>query len=353
MPGRKEGKLLGQYTEEVNGKKDVFHCIAAKDGGHGATVTFKDLVPSNFKCFGDMTAREKEVALRLMINKKVIATARPVPTGKLNMNNLLDIIMRERYMMRLFNYIVFKSENRENGDWNQKFFFDYKGMTERYGVKAEAWDEERDRIPLEFVRKVPKPLGGDQEMKGLKGAGLKATEALYKDAPFHFKVFVYQAIGKVDLLTAEMRRLSNVAFHLLWEGKGRRATLLSINMHPKELLPTQDEVVTAATNLNCKAAILDLPLPSHCSAWSSEDFDALYKMMSKLCGENWTLIVFAPQKHHKTVIRHLYHWENVEVISGTWKRFMGVGTTVNKNGNMQIESKDTMAIVLHPEGGDL
>ncbi|GBG83173.1 hypothetical protein CBR_g36789 [Chara braunii] len=116
MSGRQEGNLPGQYTEEVNGKKEVFHCIAAKDRGHGATVTFKDLVPSNFKCFGDMTAREKEVALRLMINKKVIATARQVPTGKLNMNNLLDIIMRERYMMRLFNYIVFKSENKQKDD---------------------------------------------------------------------------------------------------------------------------------------------------------------------------------------------------------------------------------------------
>ncbi|GBG78180.1 hypothetical protein CBR_g26213 [Chara braunii] len=353
MPGRQEGKLPGQYTEEVNGKKEGFHCIATKDGGHGATVIFKDLVPSNFKCFGDMTAREKEVALRLMINKKVIATARQVPTGKLNMNNLLDIIMRERYMMRLFDYIVFKSENKEKDDWNQEFFFDYKGMTERYGVTAEAWDEERDKIPLEYVRKVPKRLGGDQEMKGLKGAGLKATEALYKDAPFHFKVFVYPAIRKVDLLTAEMRRFSNAALHLLWEGNGRRATLLSINMHPKELLPAQDEVVTAATNLNCKATILDLALPSHCSAWSLEDFDALYKMMSKLCGENLTLIVFAPQKHHKTVMRHLYNWENVEVIPGTWKRFMGVGTPVNKYGNMQIESKDTMTIVLHAEGGDL
>ncbi|GBG63691.1 hypothetical protein CBR_g39003 [Chara braunii] len=76
-------------------------------------------------------------------------------------------------------------------------------------------------------------------------------------------------------------------------------------------------------------------------------------MMSKLCGKDRTLIVFAPQKHHKTVMRHLYNWENVEVILGTWKRFMGVGTAVNKYGNMQIESKDTMAIVLHAEGGDL
>ncbi|GBG72199.1 hypothetical protein CBR_g11131 [Chara braunii] len=264
-----------------------------------------------------------------------------------------EAMKRARYMMRLFNYIVFKSENREKDDCNQEFFFDYKGMTERYGVTAEAWDEERDKIPLEYVRKVPKRLGGDQEIKGLKGAGLKATEALYKDASFHFKVFVYRAIGKVDLLTAEMWRLSNAALHLLWEGKGRRTTLLPINMHPKELLPAQDEVVTAATNLNCKATILDLALPSHCSSWSSEDFDALYKMMSKLCGKNWTLIVFASQKHHKTVMRHLYNRENVEVIPGTWKRFMGVGTTVDKYGNMQIESKDTMTIVLHAKVGDL
>ncbi|GBG78215.1 hypothetical protein CBR_g26248 [Chara braunii] len=215
--GRQERRMPGQFVQEVQGKKEVFHCIPAKDGGPNATVSLKDLVPSNFKCFGDMAAREKEIAL--------------------------------------------------------------------FGIKAGEWDEERDRIPLEYVRRVPKRLGGEQEQKDLKGAGLKATEALYRDAPFHFKYFVYHAIGKVDLLTAELRRLKNVALHLCWEKKGRRSTLLSVNMHPKELLLAADEIVTAVTNLNCKASILDLANPKECLAWSPTDFDALHIMMSKLLQE--------------------------------------------------------------------
>ncbi|GBG64834.1 hypothetical protein CBR_g48302 [Chara braunii] len=268
-----------------NGKKEVFHCIPARDGGPNATVSFKDLVPSNFKCFIDMTTREKEIALRLMINKKVIATTRLVPPWKLNMANLLDIIMRERYMMHLFNYIVFKSENREAREWKDGNFFDYEKVEQRFGVRAAEWDEERDRIPLEYVRRVPKRLSGEQEEKCLKGAGLKATEALYRDAPFHFKYFVYHAIGRVELLTAELRRLKNTVLNLSWEKKQRQSLLLPVNMHPKELLPAADEIVTAAINLNCKAAILDLANPKECLAWLPTDFDASHKTMTKLCGQ--------------------------------------------------------------------
>ncbi|GBG90808.1 hypothetical protein CBR_g51314 [Chara braunii] len=268
------------------------------------------------------------------------------------MTNLLDIIMRERYMMRLFNYIVYKLDNREAKEWKDGNFFDYENAKERFGVKAGEWDEERDRIPLEYVRRVPKRLGGEQEEKNLKGDGLKAMDALYRDASFHFKYFVYHTIGKVDLLTTKLRRLKNVALHLCWEKKGRRSTLLPVNMHLKELLPATDEIVTAATNLNCKAAILDLANPKDCLAWSPADFDALHKMMSKLCGSNWILIVFAPQKQQKIVMRQLYNWDDVEVIPGTWKRYL-VGTAVNKYGKLQANYKDTMAVVLHTEGGDL
>ncbi|GBG75791.1 hypothetical protein CBR_g21037 [Chara braunii] len=296
LPGRQEGRVSGQFVEEVQGKEEVFHCIQDKDGGANATASFKDLVSSNFKCFEDMTAREKEIPLRLMINKKVIATIMLVPLGKLNMTNLLDIIIHERYMVRLFNYIVFKSKNKETNEWKERFFFAYEEMMRRFGVKADERDEQKDRIPLEYIRKVPKRLGGEQEEKGLKGARLKATGALYRDASFHFKFFVYHTIGKVDLLTTELRWLKNVALHLCWEKKGQWSTLLSINMHPKELLRAAGEVVAATTNLNCKVAILDFATPSHYSAWSPDDFDAVHKMMSKLCGNNWILIVFALQK---------------------------------------------------------
>ncbi|GBG92861.1 hypothetical protein CBR_g57541 [Chara braunii] len=335
------------------GKKELFHCIAAKDGGPNATVSFKDLIPSNFKCFGDMTRREKKIALRLMIDKKVIATTRLVSPGKLNMSNLLDIMQWERYMMRLFNYIVFKSENKEGKEWKDGNFIDYEGLEKRFGVKAAEWDEERDKIPLEYVRRVPKRLGGEQEEKGVKGAGLNATAALYRDAPFHFKYFVYHAIGRVDLLTTELRRLKNAALNLSWEKKQRRSTLLPVNMQPKDLLPAGDEIVTAATNLNCKAAILDLANPKNCLVWTPADFDGLRKMMTKLCSNNWILIVFAPQKQHKAVMKQLYNWDDAEVLLGTWKRYLGFGTAVSKYGNWQVDYKDTMAVVLHAEGGDL
>ncbi|GBG81124.1 hypothetical protein CBR_g31800 [Chara braunii] len=256
-------------------------------------------------------------------------------------------------MMRLFNYIVSKSENREAKEWKDGNFFDYEKEEERFGAKAAEWDEERDRIPLEYARRVPKRLGGEQEEKGLKGAGLKATRALYRDAPFHFKYFVYHAIRRVDLLIDELRRLKNAALNLSWEKKQRWSTLLPVNMRPKELLPAADEIVTAATNFNCKAAILDLANPKECFAWSPTDFDALHKTMTKLCGDNWILIDFAPRKQHKIVIKQLYNWDNAEVIPETWKHYIRVGTAVSKYGNWQVDYKDMMAVVVHAEGGEL
>ncbi|GBG92045.1 hypothetical protein CBR_g54299 [Chara braunii] len=124
-------------------------------------------------------------------------------------------------------------------------------------------------------------------------------------------------------------------------------------MQPKELLPAGDEIVTAATNLNCKAAILDLANPKDCLVWTPTDFDALRKMMTKLCGNNWILIVFAPQKQHKAVMKQLYNWDDAEVLLGTWKRYLAFGTAISKYGNWQFDYKDTMAAVLHAEGGDL
>ncbi|GBG68730.1 hypothetical protein CBR_g3272 [Chara braunii] len=198
---------------------------------------------------------------------------------------------------------------------------------------------------------------GIESLWNMSGGFLKdsaeATAALYRDAPFHFKYFVYHAIGRVDLLTSELRWLKNAALNLRWEKKQRWSTLLPVNMQPKELLPAGDEIVTAATNLNCKAAILDLANPKNCLVWTPADFDALRKMMTKLCGNNWILIVFAPQKQHKAVMKQLYNWDDAEVLLDTWKRYFAFGTAVSKYENWQVDYKDTMAVVLHAEEGNL
>ncbi|GBG63729.1 hypothetical protein CBR_g39271 [Chara braunii] len=95
LSGKVEGRLPGQYfIMDNSGKKILFHCIKAKKGPPDATVSIPDLTPSSFKLFGDMIAREKQVALHHMMRADVIVTSRMVPRGGCNM---ADLVMQSVY----------------------------------------------------------------------------------------------------------------------------------------------------------------------------------------------------------------------------------------------------------------
>ncbi|GBG84749.1 hypothetical protein CBR_g39127 [Chara braunii] len=131
MPGRMEGRLPGPYTDESKGQRLLHHCIYARDGPKGSTVSWKDLCPSYFKNFGDMTCREREVALLLLMKGKVVATNVKVTPPRVNTACLLDIMRKERYMIHMFNYVVFRAEGRGDEEWNDDFFMSYKDLEER------------------------------------------------------------------------------------------------------------------------------------------------------------------------------------------------------------------------------
>ncbi|GBG76361.1 hypothetical protein CBR_g22108 [Chara braunii] len=196
LPGKVEGRLSGQYfLKDNSGKKVLFQCIKARKGPQGATVSIPDLTPTIFKLFGDMTAREKQVALHHMMRVDVIVTSRSVPRGRCSMTDLVKYTWRERYMVRMFNYILFKVEGRSKEEWSADFFIGYTTILERYnknGLMDEKWTEECDRIPNDKARKKPRRLGGPDEINGENGAGLEATQGMYKETPFHLKCFIYE-----------------------------------------------------------------------------------------------------------------------------------------------------------------
>ncbi|GBG75611.1 hypothetical protein CBR_g20241 [Chara braunii] len=189
MPGRMEGRQPSPYTDETKGQRTLYHCMYARDGPKGSTVSWKDLCPSYFKNFGDLTCREREVALLLLMKGKVVATNVKVIPPRVNTECLLDIMRKERYMVRMFNYVVFRVEGREDDEWNDAFFMSYKDLEDRYGPNglcAAEWEKERDKLHVSKVKTVPRRLGGVEEAR--QGSGLGPTAAMYKEAPFHFKV---------------------------------------------------------------------------------------------------------------------------------------------------------------------
>ncbi|GBG76328.1 hypothetical protein CBR_g22075 [Chara braunii] len=200
--------------------------------------------------------------------------------------------------------------------------------------------------------------GGEEEEGGgveeaRQGAGLGPTEVMYKETPFHFKVFIYTTIDKLDMLRAEVKRIASSARHLVWDKLSRQTTLLPVCMRSKEVMAAPVDIVAAAQKMACRAAIVDISAADFSSAWTSQDFDALYAMMTKCCGPNWVLFFFAPQNVQSDVLRQLYRWEDIELIPGSWKRVDRPPSDVTRYNNIATSSRDLMAIVLHAEGGDL
>ncbi|GBG68089.1 hypothetical protein CBR_g1210 [Chara braunii] len=176
---------------------------------------------------------------------------------------------------------------------------------------------------------------------------------MYKEALFHFKVFIYTTIDKLDMLRAEVKRIASSARHLVWDKLGRQTTLLPVCMRSKEVMAAPVDIVTAAQKMTCRAAIVDISAANFSSAWTSQDFDPLYAMMAKCCGPNRVLFFFAPQNVQSDVLRQLYGWEDMELIPGSWKRVDRLSSDVIRYGNIATSSRDLVAIVLHAEGGDL
>ncbi|GBG62142.1 hypothetical protein CBR_g29341 [Chara braunii] len=354
VPGRVEGRQPGPYTDETKGQRTLYHCIYARDGPKGSTVSWKDLCPSYFKNFGDLTCREREVALLLLMKGEVVATNVKVMPPRVNTECLLDIMHKEWYMVPMFNYVVFRAEGRADDEWNDAFFMSYKDLEDRCGPNglcAAEWEKERDKLHVSKVKTVPRRLGGVEEAR--QGSGLGPTAAMYKEAPFHFKVFVYTSIDKLDLLRAEVKRVASSARHIVWDKLKKQTTLLPVCMPLKEVLAAPDDIVAAAQKMTCRAVILDISPANFCTTWTSQEFDALHSMVTKCYGSNWVLFVFAPQKVQSDVLRCLFQWEDIELILGTWKRVDRPSNDIMRYGNIATASRDMMVIVLHAEGGDL
>ncbi|GBG70740.1 hypothetical protein CBR_g8037 [Chara braunii] len=290
LPRKVEGRLPGQYfLKDNSGKKVLFHCIKARKGPQGATVSIPDLTPTIFKLFGDMTAREKQVVLHHMMRGDVIVTSRSVPRGRCNMADLVKYTRRERYMVRMFNYILFKAEGRSKEEWSADFFIGYTTILERYsknGLTDEKWTEERDHIPDDKARKVPRRLGGPDEINGENGAGLEATQGMYKETPFHLKCFIYEPIDCLDDLRAEVNRISSSACHIFWEVGKRITTILPFETEPKGVLTDNEEVVGTARGMKIRATILDMSTSPKCVSWDDDAFSKLYAFLMTYCGKN-------------------------------------------------------------------
>ncbi|GBG80189.1 hypothetical protein CBR_g30555 [Chara braunii] len=175
----------------------------------------------------------------------------------------------------------------------------------------------------------------------------------YMEAPFHLKVFIYTAIDKLDLLRVEVKRIASSARHIVRDKIGKQTTLLPVCMPSKEVLAAPDDIVAAVQKMTCRAAIVDIPSSNFSTAWTSHEFDALHTLMTKCCGQNWVLFFFAPQKVQSDVLRHLFCWEDVEVIPGTWKRVDRPPNDITRYVYVATASRDMMTIVLHADGGDL
>ncbi|GBG91462.1 hypothetical protein CBR_g52418 [Chara braunii] len=178
--------------------------------------------------FEDLTAREKEMVLEMILDRHVVVTTgRTFNKNLLNMDDIMVEVRRERYMIRLFNYVVFKTEGRKEDEWHDEFFIGYSRIMDRFaptGLTKEQWKENKTKVPAHKAKDVPKRLGDIDEPKVGKVGGFKLTRTLYAECPYYLKVFMHEIIGAIDQLRDELRRISANARHTACEDRLRAKT---------------------------------------------------------------------------------------------------------------------------------
>ncbi|GBG71297.1 hypothetical protein CBR_g8718 [Chara braunii] len=339
---------------------DAIHYAAKETNGKWDIMTFilAPIVPNGDGSQGRrITPKEFDVALALTYHWYAVAGQHTAEA----MNRLIKYKSpaEKVYGLRSYSHVrvvYFDDDNKRGYPYVSTFDNTREECSiPRYknGLTDDKWTEERDHIPDDKARKVPRRLGGPDEIHGGNGAGLEATQAMYKETSFHLKCFIYEAIDCLDNLREEVNRISSNARHIFWEVGKRITTILPYEIELKGVVTDNKEVVGTARGMKIRAIILDMSTSQKCVPWDDDAFSELHAFLTTCCGENWALIIFAPMKHQKQVMQSVYKWDDVEVLTGSWYRHYTPSTTVNKYDNIAVRYIDMMAIVLHVENDNL
>ncbi|GBG71794.1 hypothetical protein CBR_g9203 [Chara braunii] len=292
-----EASGAGPTSKTVKRKKELVHYVQLNKSPNGYYVCVSDPPASAWKVFGDFTAREKEMALNLILAEKVVVTTGRTFAKKLmNMNDLYTEVRRERYMVHMFNYVLFKSEHRGHREWNDGFFIGYDDIMKRFephGLTKEKWEKKKMKLPVERTNNVSKRLGGVDEGKLGQGnvGGYKVTTEMYIECSYFIKLFLHEIVGAVSQLKDELQRVNANAQHILWDKRKCNTTYLPVCMAPLDGLQTTEDLTRAVKKLSCHLAVLDLTPHKNLDSWTEQTFVELQQMMMTLCGRHWTLII--------------------------------------------------------------
>ncbi|GBG59937.1 hypothetical protein CBR_g66743 [Chara braunii] len=342
----------------VKGNKELVHYVQSNKSPNGYYVCIRDPPQSALKVFGDLTAREKEMVLDKILDRQVVVTTvRTFNKNLLNMDDIRVEVRRERYMIRLFNYVVFKTEDRKDEEWNDAFFSGYSQIMKRFGplgLTKEQWEENKRKAPSHKAKDVPKRLGGIDKPKVGKVGGYKLTLVKYTECPYYLKVFMHEMIGVIDQLRNELRRISANARHIMWDRHKDHTTFLPICLAPYEALQPSEEITRAVKKLNCRVAVLDIcPRKSTTPQdWSDKRFAELPEMMNTFCGTDWVIIIFLTLRFEQTVLKNVLRWDHVKVVTGRWERYFGKDQYVVSTDNLPLRPLDCMTVVMHATDND-
>ncbi|GBG83301.1 hypothetical protein CBR_g37013 [Chara braunii] len=363
-PVDQEGKA-GEAAEPdpaaktVKDKRVLVHYVQSNKSLPGFYVCINDPPASAWKVFGDFTSREKEMTLeKILAGHVVITSGRAFVKKLMNMQDLYVEVRTERYMVRMFKYVLFKIEQRSEGEWNEKFFIGYDTIMRWFaprGLTIEKWEETKSKIVAEKTIDVPKRLGGVDEAKlGKRNVGgYKVTTTIYMECPYFLKLFVHEILGVVEQLRDELRRINSNAQHTKWDKRKNHTTYLPICITPMDELHPAKDLTRAVRKLSCHLAVLDLAPLKNLDAWSEQRFHELRQMMTVLCGSHWALIIFNALKVEETVLRNVFRWDEVRVLPGHWRRYSEAASSCAQVGNLPLTGRDSMTIVLHDIDNDL
>ncbi|GBG66699.1 hypothetical protein CBR_g68683 [Chara braunii] len=248
------------------------------------------------------------------------------------MHEAVQLMKCDRILVRLWNYYLFKHENRPDSDRTTKYPFLKKreailAKFEGQGLDAALWDGSRKLVSDSSLFKDCPPYMGCEDDKSIK-----ATEKLVqnKKLPIDWKNKV------LSVLTGSRSKSMEVALaegmvHILWNDSKDVTSIGPFGVDPLDVQMKVVELERAVGITKCHTCVLDLCEPVDIKQWTAKVFESLNALLEHLFPSHWTVVAFVPREHDYYFMTSLHRLSVVKAMARKWvrrtqqKKSFGVG----------------------------
>ncbi|GBG87947.1 hypothetical protein CBR_g46313 [Chara braunii] len=255
----------GPGFELEKGVKVPVHWIQGT-GGPGYLVAVRDPDVRSWKAMSTLGRRERLQLLRDILAGSVVLAPRlskvAHTAGKHSMETYVEMVKRERAMLRMFHYFVFISDpHKKPSEWKEPFFYNLSHLFAKYcdqGLTSERWIDQRWHFKeTSWVRSFPATLGGEDE-KGEES--FKKIKSLANKCPEEFIQFVNKLLRRSGTGGSHSIRMSGQVRFIYFHKQEVTFVFVPFRCEPSDVSDEMDckEMFRVVKHLTCHTVVLDL-----------------------------------------------------------------------------------------------